>query len=186
MDLSNTIIPKSDQMNADDLIGGPRTVRITEVKGGTPEQPVSIHYEGDSGRPYKPGKSMRRILVAMWGPKTGPYIGKRITLYRAPEVAFGGQKVGGIRISHADGIELPFEIALTEKRGSRKPHRVEPLPPEKQDPDLPLLIASGDAAAKLGQDGLKAWWTALPASALKLQLANSHLPAWKEAASKNA
>ena len=63
MDLSQTIIPKSDQLNADDLIAGPRTIRITAVSTGNAEQPVVINYEGDNGRPYKPSKSMRRILV---------------------------------------------------------------------------------------------------------------------------
>jgi hypothetical protein len=43
MNLENTIIPKSDQLNADDLIGGPRTITITGVKAGTPEQPVTIN-----------------------------------------------------------------------------------------------------------------------------------------------
>lgn len=32
MDLSKTIIPKSDQLNADDLISGPKTIKIRDVK----------------------------------------------------------------------------------------------------------------------------------------------------------
>jgi hypothetical protein len=68
MNLAETIIPKSDQLNADDLITGTITVKITAVKGSNePQQPVSIHYEGDNGKPYKPCKSMRRILVSAWG-----------------------------------------------------------------------------------------------------------------------
>lgn len=68
MNLADTIIPKSDQLNADDLITGSLTVKVTAVKGSSePQQPVSIHYEGDNGKPYKPCKSMRRVLVSAWG-----------------------------------------------------------------------------------------------------------------------
>ena len=60
-DLSQTIAPRSDQLNADDLIGGPRTIKVRQVsisKGA--DQPASIFFEGDDGKPYKPGLSMRR------------------------------------------------------------------------------------------------------------------------------
>ena len=64
MDISRTIEPKSDQINADDLIGGPRTVTITDITKGTPEQPVNVvTAEYGPGRPYKPSKSMRRELA---------------------------------------------------------------------------------------------------------------------------
>jgi hypothetical protein len=64
----DTIVPKSDQLNSDDLIGGPRTIRLTKVHLTGEEQPVALHYEGDDGKPYKPCKSMRRVLVQLWGP----------------------------------------------------------------------------------------------------------------------
>ena len=69
-DLAKTIEPKSDQLNADDLIAGPRTIVITAVRAnaGSAEQPVSISFEGDDGKPYKPCKSMRRVMVHVWGP----------------------------------------------------------------------------------------------------------------------
>ena len=35
MDLTDTIIPRSDQVNAEDLLSGPRTVTITEVQSCT-------------------------------------------------------------------------------------------------------------------------------------------------------
>ena len=44
-DLRATIVPKSDQLNAEQLLGGPLTVRVTEVRiGSSDEQPISIHY----------------------------------------------------------------------------------------------------------------------------------------------
>lgn len=127
MNLSATIIPKSDQLNADDLISGPRTIRISAVEAGSAEQPVSIYYDGDNKRPYKPSKSMRRVLVAIWGADGEKYIGRRLTIYRDPLIKFGGEAVGGICISHASHITEPVQIALTVTRGKRKPFCVDPL-----------------------------------------------------------
>lgn len=177
MDLSNTIIPKSDQLNSDDLISGSRTIRITAVESGSPEQPVSIRYENDNGRPYKPSKSMRRVLVSLWGNEGGNYIGKRLTIYREPTIKFGGEAVGGIRISHASDIREPLTMALTETRGKRKPYRVDPLPVAKvaanavqaqagavdSSLDDAIWAASeiGIHKAQEGVEALKAWFLSL-------------------------
>lgn len=135
-DLSPVIVPKSDQLNADDLIAGPRTITITEVRV-TPgaEQPVAIHFEGDNGKPWKPCKSMVRLMVAAWCPDSSTYRGKRVTLYRDPTVKWAGMAVGGIRISALSGISEPLEMALTETKGRRKIAVVRPLadlPPAPQ------------------------------------------------------
>jgi len=37
IDLSKTIEAKSDQLNADDLLGGPRILKITGIKAGSAE-----------------------------------------------------------------------------------------------------------------------------------------------------
>lgn len=127
LDISDTIAPKSDQLNADDLLSGPRTYRITEVRKGTTEQPVELHLEGLDGRPYKPGKSMRRVLVAAWGSEASVYVGRRLTLYTDPTVRFGGSEVGGIRISHMSDIDKQLSVNLTVTRGRRAPFIVKPL-----------------------------------------------------------
>jgi hypothetical protein len=59
MDLTETTIPKSDQMNADDLDSGPRTFTITEVRrASSPEQPIDVVLaEFPECRPFKPSKS---------------------------------------------------------------------------------------------------------------------------------
>lgn len=127
-DISGTIAPKSDQMNADDLIAGPRTITVTKVLlCGEPDQPVAIHFEGDQGKPYKACKSMRRVLVHIWGPDANKYVGRRMTLYRDDKVMFGGVAVGGIRISHMSAIDKPVTMALTATRANRKPFTVAPL-----------------------------------------------------------
>lgn len=128
MDLTASIAPKSDQINADDLISGPRTFTVESVTEGSTEQPFNIHLVENPGRPYRPSKSMRRVLVMAWGKESDEWpTGGRITLYRDPEVTFGRDQVGGIKISNLSHIDRPMTFALTEKRGSRKPHTVEPL-----------------------------------------------------------
>jgi len=128
IDLSLTIAPKSDQLNADDLIAGPRTIRITSIHGSDdPDQPVAIHFEGDNKKPYKPCKSMRRVLVNAWGADGTAYVGRSLTLYRDEGVQFGGIKVGGIRISHMSHIEREVTMALTATRAKRTPYTVRPL-----------------------------------------------------------
>ena len=66
-DLRDTIVPKSDQLNADQLLGGPITIRVTDVRRGSDDQPIIIAYDNDGGRPYKPCKSMRKVLLFAWG-----------------------------------------------------------------------------------------------------------------------
>lgn len=131
-DMSAVIVPKSDQMNADDLIAGPRTIRVSsvEIRGGA-DQPVSIRYDGDGGKPYKPCKSMSRLLVFAWGADAKRYVGRSLTLYRDPTVKWGGMEVGGIRISHMTDIEKTFVLSLTATKGQRKPHTVRPLAAEQ-------------------------------------------------------
>lgn len=127
-DLSQTIAPKSDQLNADDLIGRTKTITITRIsRSETPDQPISIFFEGDNGKPYKPCKSMRRVLVQVWGADGLSYVGKSMTLYRDDKVVFGGVAVGGIRISHMSHIDEPKTMALTATKASRKPFTVKPL-----------------------------------------------------------
>lgn len=130
IDLTDTVIPKSDQINADDLVTGPRTFTITEVrKTGNAEQPVAVYLaEFPKGRPFKPSKSMLRVMIAAWGKDAAAYAGQRLTLYRDAEVTFGPDKVGGIRISHMTGIDRRLIVPLTVTRGKRKPYLVEPLP----------------------------------------------------------
>jgi hypothetical protein len=137
-DMSRVIIPKSDQINADDLLAGPRTITVASVsiRPGT-EQPVSIHFDGDEGKPYKPCKSMCRVMVQLWGPDANNYVGRSMTLYCDPSVVWGGMKVGGIRISHMTHIEGTATLALTATKGSRKPFTVKPLAVEKPKAEAP-------------------------------------------------
>ena len=128
VDMTQTIVPKSDQINADSLIGGPRTYTIERVTAneGSAEQPINIKFEGEP-LVFRPCKSMRRVLVKIWGADASKYAGRSMTLYRDPKVKWGGMEVGGIRISHMTGLEKPETMALTETRSARKPYTVQPL-----------------------------------------------------------
>lgn len=150
-DMTASIEPRSDQLNAEDLLTGPRTVTITDVKRGTDEQPVNIvTAEFGPGRPYKPSKTMRRVLVAAWGPDASAYVGRRIMIYRDPEITFGRDKVGGIRISALSHIPSRLSLALTVTRGRRAPFVVEPLPdaPQAISAEMVAEFEAGIANAK--------------------------------------
>jgi len=123
-DLSATVKPKSDQLNADDLISGPMTVIVQGVRlGSTEEQPIMLDL-GNGLQPYKPCKSMRRLLIFCWGKDGNAWVGRRITMFNDPDVKWAGQKIGGIRISHMSNIDGSVSVALTTIRGKRKPYTV--------------------------------------------------------------
>lgn len=169
--MKQALAPKSDQLNADDLIGGPINIRIRRVVVlGSGEQRISIFYDGDNDKPYKPGKSMGRVIAEIWGIDPAKYIGGYLTLYRDPSVKMKGEIVGGTRISHISGIDEEREIALTEKRGSKKPFTVKPFVGEvSQAPAINVdeLKADGNKAAEGGSEKLKSWWTSIGGTAQK-------------------
>lgn len=159
-DLRDTIVPKSDQLNAEQLLGGAITITVTDVRrGGGEDQPVVIHYEGEGGRPYKPCKSMRKVLVFAWGGDGRAWVGRSMTIYNRPDVKFGGEDVGGIRISHLSHIERDISIALTATRGRKEQTRIKRL-------DESQTVAGSrsrlEAAARGGMGSLKDAWSSIP------------------------
>ena len=132
MTLRDTIIPKSDQLNYDDVMTAPITDKVVGLAMGDSEQPVIVRLE--KHRDYKPCKSMRRVLIACWGDQGRTWIGKRLTMYGDPTVMFGGVAVGGIRISHLSGIDGPKTIKLTTTRSKRADYVVKPLADEQETP----------------------------------------------------
>jgi hypothetical protein len=147
--LSDLAKPKSDQLNADDLIGGPITVTITRVRKGDSEQPTWIFYEGDNGKPYKSCKSMTRLMLEIWGDSAKSLVGKSMTLFRDPTVRFGPGEVGGIRISHMSHIDKPRTVVLTTSKTSRKPYTVKPLVVQQQSQERPAKERGNFDSAKV-------------------------------------
>jgi hypothetical protein len=160
-DMREVIIPKSDQLNTDDLISGPITVKITsvQIRPGT-EQPISVRFDGDNNKPYKPCKSMARVMVHCWGPDAKNYTGRSMTLYRDDRVRWAGVAVGGIRISHLTDIDRDITMALTETKQSRKPFTVRPLH-VALGPSRAPLEAAARAAAEQGGDAFRAFYKSI-------------------------
>jgi len=165
------IIAKSDQLNSDDLQDKPITIKVTKVSiSESADQKVSINYEGDNGKPYKPCKSMCRVLVEAWGGEGAEYIGRSMTLFRDKDVTWAGMKVGGIRISHMSDIKGTLNMSLTSTRGKKSGYQVEPLKvaPVKSvnvvpDATVEKIIGFGEAAAAKGVAAYTAWLAPLDA-----------------------
>ena len=128
MDISDSLAANSNQQNYDEFLAGPKTVTVSEVKKGTTEQPVEVHLVEFPGKPFKPAKTVRRLLAKVWGTDASRWAGRRLTIYGDPEVRYGGKAVGGLRVSHVSHIDKPVEVLLTESRGKKRSHTVQPLP----------------------------------------------------------
>lgn len=122
-DISEIIAPKSDQLNSDDLAAGERTIRIRDVKvlGAGKEQPIWVYFDGDGNKPWKPCKTMARLLANLWkAPDTREWVGRAVTLYCDPAVTWAGAKVGGIRIKAVSHIDAPRQVAVSESKTRKK------------------------------------------------------------------
>ena len=143
IDISDTLKAKSDQLNADDLVGGPIRVQIEDVRltQGDDTGPVTVRISGGH-MPWKPCKTMRRVLASAWGTNAAVWRGRWVELYCDPKVKFGGKEVGGIRIarmSHIDG-ERVLNLAVTKDK--KQAYRISVLKPEE-------CAASGASTANL-------------------------------------
>jgi hypothetical protein len=150
-DLRNTIIPRSDQLNSEQLLGGPLIITVTDVRAGSGEdQPVSIFHDTDPARPFKPCKTMRKVLILAWGPDGTQWIGRSMELYCDQAVKFGGEEVGGIRISRLTDIPKGIKVSLTATKGRKALHEIGLL---KLSNALQEVLA--DIAAAEGKAGLE-------------------------------
>lgn len=158
MDISDTLAPNSDQLDAVDLLGGAQTFTITDVRRAKDDQPVEVAL-AEFPRVWRPGKSMRRVLAACWGSDAKQWVGRRVTLYCDDSVKFGGEVVGGTRISHLSHLEKARKIPLIVSRGKVVAYPVQPL----KDAPKPTGPTPDDVAACDDTDRLRAMWqTATP------------------------
>lgn len=83
------------------------TVKIVRVEAGeiigagakTSKRPM-IYIEGKT-KPIAGNTSICKAIQGMYGPVVEDWAGKLITIYGDPDVMFGGEKVGGIRVKPA-------------------------------------------------------------------------------------
>lgn len=143
MDISESLAPTSDQLDAIELVAGPRTFIIESVSAGSAEQPVQVHLEGFP-RAWRPAKSMRRVLAAGWGTDASAWAGKRVTLFFEPDVSFGKDRVGGTRIKAMSHLDKRLSVPLLISRGKSAIFTVEPLPDAPTEPTAEQVAASTD------------------------------------------
>lgn len=123
------VVPKSDQWNADDFLGSPRTFTVT---GARPRKDDPDRFEvtlaESNTKVWRPPNGMASVLIQLWGDDTKAWNGRRVTLFTDPTVKFGGDVPGGIRISHMSDIgEKPVSPLIRVARGRKAPYTVKPL-----------------------------------------------------------
>jgi hypothetical protein len=128
LDMTASTEARSDQINAADLVSGPRTYTIEKVTKGTAGYPFDFHLVESPGKVYRPNLGMRRVFVKAWGPKPATYHGRRVTLFNEPTVIYAGAEIGGIRISHLSHINKPLKTSLVISQKKKEPYTVDPLP----------------------------------------------------------
>lgn len=159
-----TIEKKTDQLNFEDFLGGiTRTVTIAGVTKGTREQQYDIAIEGDT-RVWRPAPTVLKLLVLAWTDEATEWVGHRATLYGDSEVMFGRDKVGGIRVSHLSHLPdgKPLSAWLTETRGKKKKHTVDPLTDERSATRTTEPLTDAMIACCTDQEQLRAWWNEYP------------------------
>lgn len=127
MDITETLAPASEQLDAIELVSGPRIFQVERVSKGNSEQPVQVYFV-DFPRPWRPSKSMRRVLAACWGVDASRWVGRKCELFFDPEVTFGREKPGGTRISRLSHIDKQKKVPLLISQGRSGMWTVEPLP----------------------------------------------------------
>ena len=149
-DLSDTIEANSDRLNAADLMGADKTIKVTDVIRYTEngKNKFYLNYEGDCGRPYKPSLTMRRIIMELWTIDGSKYIGRSIRLHRDPTITFGRDECGGIVVEAMEGIKGKAKIKLQVKRGQFKEFTIDKLEPKELPMLEPSVFAKWLTAAK--------------------------------------
>lgn len=127
MDLTESFPSDSEQLTFADI--GKRSLTVTVAKvvprGDRPKDPA-VHLAEYPGKPLLPGKNVGSLLREAWGTDGKAWVGRSMTIYGDPEVFFGKDKTGGVRVSHVSHIDAPVSVARRGK-GARGQITVEPL-----------------------------------------------------------
>lgn len=126
VDITHTLASNSDQLDAADLTEEGGIFTITDVTVTQGDQPVNVSL-AEFPRPWRPAKTVRRILARVWGPDSQTWVGKRAHLYNDPSVRWAGEAVGGVRVRAVSGIDKPATITLPTSRGKYGKTTIQPL-----------------------------------------------------------
>lgn len=157
MDITEALAPKSDQLDAIELVE-PRTFTIDTgsrlgVRDG--RAVVEIRLVG-LDRVWRPSKGMLDVLADCWGKDGSKWVGHHVRVYNDREVMFGKEKRGGTRISHLSHIDGPRDVMIRASGAGRtQTWHVEPLPDwltelTNAGNDLATIGALGQAATQAG------------------------------------
>jgi len=141
---------KVDQLIADDLKHRDLVATITGAREGNAEQRLVLALDSWP-QPWKPCKTMQRLLGEAWGDDAEQWVGRRVHLYRDETVKFDKDR-GGVRVRAISHISHPVSARLTVSRGKRKTYTVVPLVEEK-----PPTLASMCEQHGITPEGLDKW-----------------------------
>ncbi|MFY7925857.1 MAG: hypothetical protein ACOVN5_08595 [Aquidulcibacter sp.] len=151
IDMDLVTAAKSDQFNAVDLPTEPQLFTIESVKvKPSEEQPVEIRMVGHK-KLYRPCKTMSRVLKYIWGRDGKLYAGKSLTLFCDPEVRFGPDKTGGVRIYSMEGLEKPVAVPVNLSRKKVGGYIVRPLKIEQVQAPAPITETTTDTPAVIAE-----------------------------------
>ena len=139
-DIAKAIEPQSDRQNAVDYQTGPKVFTVagtSDYRDDKGRGRVNVHLAEAPDRPFKPSATNLRLIAIGWGEDDTTWPGRRIKLALDPEVMFGREKVGGIRVVALSGMEQPFTAKLPVTRGKKQEFRVEILPDAPATPPIP-------------------------------------------------
>ena len=188
-ELAQALAPKSDQLNADDLITCNKVIVITGVKIDLgSEQKTIINYEGDNGKPWKPSKGMGRVLAEILGGDPSLWAGNSVELYRDKSVSFGKEKnCGGIRICGMSAVKTRTTMLITSSKGKKSSITIEPIAVQQAQqlasaPSPSRLWAEKLAAAtQYGSAIVDEIWLQVPQELKNEKLVNFYNDKFKEA-----
>ena len=147
-DIARAIEPLSDRQNATDYTAGPKVFTVAGTSDYRDEKgraKVNVHLAEAPDRPFKPSATNLRLIAIGWGEDDTTWPGRRIKLALDPEVMFGREKVGGIRVVALSDMEQPFTAKLPVTRGKKQEFRVEVLPDAPAPPPIPAFKTEDDA-----------------------------------------
>ena len=159
MDITDALAPASDQLDAVELVNT-RTFTIDSgsALGSRDGKTVAEIRLVNFPRVWRPSKGMLDVRAACCGTDAKKWVGRSVTVYNDPEVLFGKDKVGGVRISHLSHIDGARTVTIRGSgAGRKKQWPVEPLT-DMPAPASPSEPTAADVAACDDADVLRDMW----------------------------
>lgn len=136
LNIAPFIEAESDRIVGDDLIAGPRTFTVSKVSGVIDEKKkkrLVLQLDG-ANKPFIPCKGMARLLGHFWGADAAKWVGRVLTLYRDPDVRFGADTTGGVRVCAVSDIDRTEKVPIRTSQKSVKTYEVKPVEAPKPQP----------------------------------------------------